>query len=138
MVRPFNRNASSSEGRLVVEEVHPNCVEVFFVPPDEKLTQSGLDPARADSYRAKLLLVSGQDNFVTIYPTNTLGGSERFLKPKYDQVEAITLVGFGFSTPDDPDDVMDLLEELPAGFVKDYDFGHWFSLIPVYKTLKYM
>lgn len=123
MVRPFTRNASSLQGKLIVEEVHPNCVQVFFIPPDEKLTQSGLDPAKAASYRVKLLLVSGQDNFMTIYPTNTLGGHEDFLKPKYEQVERITLVGFDFSIPEDSDSVMDLLEALPSGFVKDYDFG---------------
>ena len=123
MVRPFTQNASPLKGKLIVEEVHPNCVQVFFIPPEEKLAQSGLDPAKATSYRVKLLLVSGQDNFMTIYPTNTLGGHEEFIKPKYEQVERITLVGFDFSTPEDSDNVMDLLEALPSGFVKDYDFG---------------
>ena len=123
MVRPFTQNSNPSEGNLVVEEVHPNCTKVFYIPSEERLAQSGLDPAKANDYRVKLLLLSGQDDFVTIYPTNTLGGYEAFLKPKYDKIKCITLAGFGYSTPEDSDGVIDLLEALPSGFIKDYDFG---------------
>jgi hypothetical protein len=123
MVRQFARSSNSSRGNLTVEEVHPDCVEVFYVPEEEKLSQSGLEPDKAPDYRVKLLLANGQDNFIRLYPVNTQGGHEKFLKPKYEKVVCITLAGFGFTTPNDADDVVDLLETLPSGFVKDYDFG---------------
>lgn len=123
MARWFNRGTSSSQGKLIVEEVRPNCVQVFFTPSKEKLVQSKLNPAKASSYRVKLLVVSGQENRMTIYPTNTQGGHPKFLEPKYQQVRCITLTGFNFSTPEDSDSVIDLLEALPSGFIKDYDFG---------------
>lgn len=123
MIRQLTRNSSPSGGNLIVEEVHPDCIEVFYVPEEEKLSQSGLDPANTANYRVRLLFVSGQDNSITLYPVNTLGGHENFLKPKYEKVLRVTLAGFDFTMPDDVDGVLDLLEALPSGFVKDYDFG---------------
>ncbi len=86
MARWLNRNASSLQGKLIVEKAQPNCAQVFLIPSEETLAQSGLDPAMATSYQMKLLLVNGQDNHMTIYPTNTLARHEEFLKPKYKQV----------------------------------------------------
>lgn len=118
------------QGKLVIEELSPNCSEVYFIPPDEKLAESGLDSGVAASYRVKILQINGQDGNVTIFPTNTLGGHNAFLKPKYDQVKRITLAdmrpwnsAFGRTVPISADEVMELLEELPAGFTKDYDYG---------------
>jgi hypothetical protein len=123
MVHLSTISSSSSGSILIVEEVHPECVEVFYIPEKEKFSRSGLDFDKAPDYRVKLLLISGQDNFVTLYPVNTLAGHEDFLKPKYKKVMRITLAGFYFTTPDDVDDVLGFLENLPSGFVKDYDFG---------------
>jgi Domain of unknown function (DUF4263) len=123
MIRPSTRFSDAPRGDLIVEEVYPNCVEVSHVPEEQKLSDSGLDPAKAVDYRVKLLTVSGQDNFMTLYPVNTRGGHEDFLKPKYKKVMRITLAGFDSTTPHDVDDVLELLEGLPSGFVKDYDFG---------------
>jgi Domain of unknown function (DUF4263) len=123
MVRLSTISSSSPGSILIVEEVHPECVEVFYIPEKEKLSRSGLDFDKAPDYRVKLLLISGQDNFVTLYPVNTLAGHEDFLKPKYEKVMRITLAGFDFTTPDDVDGVLDLLESLPSSFVKDYDYG---------------
>ncbi len=118
------------QGKLVIEELSSNCVEVFYVPPEEKLVQSGIDPGEADARRVKLLLINGQDGSITIFPTNTLGGHDKFLKPKHDQVERITLEDFslldavfGVSIPRTPDEVVELLEALPSGFTKDYEYG---------------
>ncbi|MDO9460904.1 MAG: DUF4263 domain-containing protein [Alphaproteobacteria bacterium] len=130
MARAFMNSAATPQGELIVEEEFPNCVAVFYVPSREKLEQSGLDPATVAEHRVKLLLINGQDGFFTIYPTNTLGGRDGFLKPKYAQIKSITLAdnslwnsAFGFTTPTTADEVMALLEELPSGFIKDYDYG---------------
>ena len=139
MVRTFRNFSTIPQGELVIEEVFPNCVEVFYVPPRDKLKQSGLDPNTADAHRVKLLLINGQDQFVTIFPINTLGGHDDFLKPKHDKIERLTLSGIGFGPfgfeaklSMTSDDVMDLLETLPSGFTKDFDYGlglakdYWF------------
>ena len=123
MVRFFNLNSPGIKGELIVEDLYPGCVEVFFVPPVEKLIQADLDSKNPYDYRVKLLQVSTQDNYLTIFPTNTLAKHKEFLKPKYKQVEEISLVGFDFLIPEAPDSVTELLEELPLGFIKDYDYG---------------
>lgn len=141
MARPNRHNYVPERGELVVEDIFSNCVQVFYVPPEDKLAQSRLDPDDAAAYRVKLLLINGQDQSLTIFPTNTLGGHDKFLEPKHDQVERITLAGFdlldsvfGFTLPTSSDEVEEILEALPSGFTKDYDFGlglakeYWFVI----------
>jgi Leucine-rich repeat (LRR) protein len=126
MARAFRNSNSHEQGELVVEELSPSCVQVFYVPPREKVKQSGLDPDKIAEYRVKLLLINGKDSCLTIFPTNTLGGHYKFLKPKHHKVERITLAKY-FSiedpVPATRDEIMEMLETLPLGFTKDYDFG---------------
>jgi hypothetical protein len=42
------------DGTLEIEEVHPNFVKVYFVPPEPSLLASGLDPKKAKECRTKL------------------------------------------------------------------------------------
>ncbi|MEA3253288.1 MAG: Shedu immune nuclease family protein [Pseudomonadota bacterium] len=78
----------------------------------------------------KLLEINGQDKYLAIYPTNTLGGHENFLNPKYKQIQSITIDDpdlfdeyLGFSVPITAEDVEVILESLPSGFTKDYEYG---------------
>ena len=121
--RPFYGSITQSVGKLVVEELFPNCVEVFFVPSREKQIQPVMNSEMPESFRAMILFINGQDDFLTIYPINTLDGHDGFLKPKYDRITCITLDGFGFGIAETVDEVKELLEGLPSGFVKDCDFG---------------
>ncbi len=78
-------------GSLVVEEVSPVCVEVFYIPSKEKLEQSGLTQDEGAEHRVKLLKIDGQRQCITVFPIKTLGGRNDFLQPKYDQIKSITL-----------------------------------------------
>lgn len=116
------------DGTLEVEEVHPNFITVYFVPPERSLLEAGLDPTQV-GHRAKLLEINGQEKILTIYPISTFGDRSDFLKPKYGQINRITLedtdivsgVGWDAKTP--PDDFLDILESLPSTFTKDYAYG---------------
>lgn len=129
MALGFRQHDPDRDGTLKVEEVHPNFVEVYFVPPERSLVEAGLDPARATSYRTKLLDINGQHKFLTIYPISTFGDRSDFLKPKYGQIERITLddidiiSGIGWDATSTPEDVRDVLENLPSTFTKDYAYG---------------
>jgi hypothetical protein len=129
MALGIRQHDPARDGTLVVEEVHPNFVEIYFVPPEHSLLAAKLDPAQANSYRTKLLEINGQHKFLTIYPISTFGDRSDFLKPKYGQIERITLddtdIIFGFNgvVPTTPEDVRDVLENLPSAFTKDYAFG---------------
>jgi hypothetical protein len=118
------------DGTLEIDEYHPNFVEVYFVPPERSLLAAGIDPTEANDHRTNLLDINGQDKFLTIYPINTFGERFNFLKPKYDQVERITLdrtdiifPGHDGAVPTTTEGVLDVLENLPSTFTKDYAFG---------------
>ena len=130
MALGFRQHDPDRDGTLEVEEVHPNFVEVYFVPPERSLVEARLDPAQANRYRTKLLDINGQHKFLTIYPIGTFGNRSDFLKPKYGRIERITLddtdiifPGFDGAVPTTPEDVREVLENLPSAFTKDYTYG---------------
>ncbi len=124
----FNR-----DGILEVEEIHPNFVEIYFVPPERSLKEAQLDPAQANGYRTKLLDINGQQKFLTIYPINTFGDRSDFLKSKYNQIKRITIddtdivSGGGWDANATMEEVLDVLEALPSVFTKDYAYGLGFA-----------
>lgn len=118
------------DGTLEIDEVDPNHVEVYFVPPEHSLLAANLDPKKAKQYRTKLLEISGQRRFLTIHPIGTFGNKPDFLKPKYGQVERVKLAGtdiilsgFDDTVPTETEGVLAILEELPSAFTKDYAYG---------------
>ncbi len=130
MVLGLRQHDPARDGTLEVEEVHPNFVEVYFVPPEHSLLAANLDPKKAKQYRAKLLDINGQHRILTIHPISTFGDKPDFLKPKYGQIKRITLdrtdiifPGFDGAVPTEPEVVLDVLEKLPSAFTKDYAYG---------------
>jgi hypothetical protein len=124
MARIFPRNISQQpSGKLIIEEYHPGFNQVFFVPPSEKLEEAGLNQSKPEQYKKLIIEINSQNDFVSIYPINTLGTHDDFLKPKYEKIETITLVGFDFGNVETDDEIMEVLEELPSAFIKDYDYG---------------
>lgn len=130
MALGFREHDPVRDGTLEVEEVHPNFVEVYFVPPEHSLLAANLDPKKAKQYRTKLLDINGQHELLTIHPISTFGDKSDFLKPKYGQVQRITLdrtdiifPGFDGAVPKEPEGVLDVLENLPSAFTKDYAYG---------------
>ena len=148
-------------GTLLVETApDTGCTHVFYLPSRQKLEQSDISPELASSYRVKLLELYTDTGTLTIFPTNTLGGHDDFLKPKYNKIRRITLadakpvlsrldtelwpthkfsesLSFGPTKPleenveetdiatffQSEDEIMEILESLPSGFTKDYDYG---------------
>lgn len=129
MALGFRPRDPDRDGNLQVEEVRLDFIEVYFVPPELSLVQARLDPAQATRYRTKLLEINGQHDFLTIYPISTFGNRSDFLKPKYSQIERITLdntdiiSGVRWDAASTPENVHDVLENLPPAFTKDYTYG---------------
>jgi len=130
MALSIRHNDPARDGTLEIEEVHPNFVEVYFVAPERSLLAAGLDPKDAKKYKTKLLDINGQHRFLTIYPISTFGEKSDFLKPKYWQIKRITLEvadiifpTFDGGVPTTPEGVLEVLEELPSAFTKDYAYG---------------
>ncbi|MEM9764290.1 MAG: DUF4263 domain-containing protein, partial [Pseudomonadota bacterium] len=118
------------KGEIQIEELHPRCVEVWFIPEDDRLSAAGIDPKDRDEHRVQLLLISAPDHFISIYPVNTLPTNPSFLEPKYDQVREITLaetkiwnLKLDGELPTTRDEILEVLHDLPSGFTKDPDYG---------------
>ena len=125
MVLGYREYDPTRDGVLEVDQIGADKVDVFFVPPEHSLIDAGLDPQKAHNHRTKLLEIDGKDAKLTIVPICTFANRDGFLRPKYEQVERITLEGERFygDLPSTPDEILDLLEELPPAFTKNYAFG---------------
>ncbi len=130
MARKYMQINEEERGEIIVKEPFPNCAEVFYIPSDHKLYRSGIDPSKASSYRVKILEINGQKKNLTVYPVNTFGDPDHFLKPKYGQIRSITIEEpdlldeeFGHSVPVNSEEVEQILKAMPSGFTKDYDYG---------------
>ena len=124
-------NLRSSE--LTFEPRSPDCVEVFYSLSKESIDfwesmyQDQTEFGSALPEKVKLLEINGRDHLLTMIPINTRITSEHVLRSKYGQVKRITIQDESLVNPDHmpstQDEVVMLLEELPACFVKDYDYG---------------
>lgn len=161
MVRLSQSKNERIHGDLVIEEQSSdNVVEIYYVPPPSPLIANGINPDDALDHKTKLIEFNTESGEFSLFPINTLGPSEAFLKPKYQKVRKITLadgepvlsisdggdrsnrdyarsVTFGPTQPLDEDidhaeianapesdqQIIAILEGLPPGFTKDYDYG---------------
>ncbi|MGZ8175611.1 MULTISPECIES: Shedu immune nuclease family protein [Methylobacter] len=118
MARFYPEQSDDLKGKLFIKEDFPNCVYVEYQPSSERLRQIGINLDNVKVTKKTLLCINGQDNLLVIYPINT-----NFMQPKYDQIKSITLEGFDYETPETIEEVEYILENLPSGFVKDYEYG---------------
>lgn len=123
MARFGESRPGEQEGRLLIEEVHPGFVEVFFVPGKRQLQLAKLDVEKPEQYKTRLLDINAQHSYLEIYPVNTFGDRSDFLGQKYNQIQSITLAQSEVEIPETEEDVLALLEDLPAAFLKDFEYG---------------
>lgn len=77
----------------------------------------------ATSRSVELLRINEAEDILTIFPANTLPHKADFLEPRYGSIRSISLEGFDIMEPDSEGAVFDMLEYLPAGFLKDPEYG---------------
>lgn len=123
----FNRMArtgsqTESEPVMELEEAEDESVDVYFVqtPSRATRTDAGQEPAK----RERILTVRPEE--LTIWPINIRPDKEDYLLPKYGSVTRIILtqpVAGPYELPTTADDVVGLLDGLPEGFAKQFQFG---------------
>jgi copper chaperone CopZ len=121
---------SPTEDRLVIIKEVPKRLMVYYEPSRDKVRVyssrsrgAQLTFAYPNKLRRKLLVIDGKRDQLCIFPIKTFPERDDFLQPKYRRIESITLAGFGFPTPRTVEDVRNMLVDLPAGFVKNYQYG---------------
>jgi hypothetical protein len=123
MARFLPDDFSPEKLNIEIEEVFPNCTEVFFLPTQAELEMAGKGEEKPSQYRKSIATFSGQDGFISVNPIITLPTHPNYLKPKYDKIESIDVEIDFDSAPYTKGEVVDCLQLLPAGFVKDIRYG---------------
>ncbi len=116
----FNQRERADGGPfLVIASADPedDGVNVFFtdIAPAQR---------KPDSPMGRLLHVL--PDRLTIWPLNVRADRDDYLHPKYGSLERIVVarpVAEPYLLPATTDDVVELLEQLPEGFAKDFRFG---------------
>ncbi|UJB19233.1 MULTISPECIES: Shedu immune nuclease family protein [Lysobacter] len=120
-VRPseFNKRRREDGGPFLIvvpHPEHPNLVDVCYSEvPESDITET----------TPMALLLTIQEEAISIWPINTRQDRADHLQPKYDSLHRIILTGSvdPSEIPKSQDEVEDLLEVLPAGFAKNFRFG---------------
>jgi hypothetical protein len=123
MARFLPEDFSPEKLNIEIEEVFPNCTEVFFLPTQAELEMAGKGVDKPSQHRKRIATFSGQDGFISINPIITLPTHLNYMGPKYDQIESIDVEINFDSAPYTKDEVVDCLQHLPRGFVKDIRYG---------------
>lgn len=102
---------------LLLPNDNENSVDVFFtdVSPEQRTPDS---PVK--------LLINVSSDQVMLWPLNVRPDKDDYLSPKYGSLERIIITcaeNEPYLLPETVEDVVELLEQLPEGFAKDYRFG---------------
>jgi Domain of unknown function (DUF4263) len=87
--------------------------------------------AAAGRDRRSVPIAMVERDVMTLFPINTRPEKLDYLKPKYGSLDRIVIaapVAGPYERPEEVDDFLSMLESLPAGFQKRYEFGlglHW-------------
>jgi hypothetical protein len=104
-------------GTLDTRTTRRGLIQGFFIPKESPAP--GTDAAVRLGAGVRLIEASPPRRQLKIYPTDTRPWSDDFLGPKYSKITTIIL-----PAEVDPDwDVPVILEELPSGFTKDFEYG---------------
>jgi hypothetical protein len=95
---------------------------VYFHATAESVKMLHL-PAGEKFEPVKILEIDENEGRVRIYPIGTQPTPDRFGLPKYDVLRMIGVLLGDLHLPSSANEVPDLLERLPRGFLKDYQFG---------------
>lgn len=117
---------------LVSLEYVPSCerIETSSLSKEEKITNLSLN--------FELIRIDVENKFICIYPICLRSDNINFLKNKYSSIESITLRGdkilnllIGYDDekcciPESVYDILEIIDGLPRGFIKDYEYGFGF------------
>lgn len=114
--------AQRAAPRLVLEaDDGPPSVTVYYVAMSNVSLDAGHTLENAEMDRVVLMEVYQQ--FVVIYPINIRRDKEDYLKQKYPDIKSIGFDWNDATLPETADDVREMLEQFPAGFSKQYQYG---------------
>lgn len=110
-------------GQLIHSSTAPEIASLHYQPtPDELAGTRGKSDERIRN-GILVAVFDGTKDKLSMYPFNTLGHSQMFLEPKYEKIRCLTLQGFELEVPQDEFHFVDALDQLPLGFLRNYNYG---------------
>jgi hypothetical protein len=112
---------------LEVEEAKTSagepCVNVLFVAPTEAAVSANDSSPTAP--KDKVLIATVTKDVLRTYPIHVRRESPDYLQPKYGELTTITFAHehFDWRLPENGDDFIGMLEGLPTGCAKQFQFG---------------
>lgn len=119
-------------GLLSIEQTSPRLITVYFRATIETIRTLRL-PKGKEVEPVKLLEFDLAENRIRLYPIGTQPTPDLFAQPKYETLRVISIPVDYLEAPSSVNDVPVLLESLPRGFLKDYQFG--LGLAKAYRPL---
>lgn len=117
----LNTTSEAHEGELLLIKEADKTLSVYYEPHPETIKASHTNYG---SYKRKILSIDHEKELLIIYPINTfLSSGYEFLEQKYKNIKSITIDKPSYKFISTKDDVIEMLEDLPSGFVKDYNYG---------------
>lgn len=117
-------------GKLSFNKRSSGCVDVLFSPTSQAIQHFRSRRYPLPEFPVRLIRIDENEEKFTTFPIRTYPYDDRFLGQKYSRIKRISLIGARYAKvgplgnyPLTEEVVMQLLEELPSCFVKDYDYG---------------
>ncbi|KWV51991.1 hypothetical protein AS026_05320 [Rhizobium altiplani] len=117
--------ASAEEGaRLLFRAPGKESWRLDYSPaPRATDVAEKLNPAFYNQQRYTIIECQRELDVARTFPLNVAASSPGFMQGKYDTLRSITLEGFKLADCQNVEDVLEALQALPSGFVKDPYFG---------------
>lgn len=120
-------------GHLRIEQPSPSLACAYYILSEERANlwrfthDNGVNTPPQPRREALLLTINNADLTLTMHPISTRVSNIDMMGPKYNQLTEIT-IDLPTTAPTDglPSDevhILGILEDLPLGFTKDYEYG---------------
>ncbi|TDF41562.1 DUF4263 domain-containing protein [Alteromonadaceae bacterium M269] len=126
------------EGTLSISDVSNECVEVHFIPPQDSFRYLKKNIEQWLESPPLLMKFDASTDYIEIHPINTLETHKDFLCKKYDVLEKIVVEHRGLELPQSTEELLEILEQLPTGFIRNFNYGLGLikELLPLINTLE--
>ncbi len=117
---PFDRY----QGQFTLDRQHDGTLKIDYTLSDQRMNEArdaGVIGGEIKPF--EIMRLVPEKDLLAILPRITLPRPGDFLEPKYSKIKSIVLEGFEIGAPDQPGDVYDILEQLPAGLIRNPEFG---------------
>lgn len=117
---PFDPHLETDED---ITSAGEPCGNVFYVAPTEAAVLAGDTSPSAPTDKALIAQIT--ENLFRTYPIHVRRQTPDYLQPKYGTLTTISFAHerYGWRLPTEGDDFIGLLEGLPAGCAKQFEYG---------------